>query len=156
MSTLRKRLTAALVEHGVDAETELLDSLEAAVKAHRAEARSEQSELIEAFCELTHLAAPAPATAKERKAAAELWYQPCRRLVELADGESLSVVRAAVERMRGQSLTIYSPKSVEKVATAIWAERYTQGRTPGARAARGEDWGTRLDDYLSRRADAGR
>lgn len=95
-------------------------------------ARPELSALQSKFAELTGLTEPSPTTRKQRSAAAELWYQPIRRMNADAGGEAEDVLREAVGRMRADHLTIASPKSVEKIFTSILGERRTPSETPQA------------------------
>lgn len=86
------------------------------------EAQKELSHLEKVFCELTGLSAPAPKTDKERRAAAEMWWQPLTRITGQASGQIDKLLRETVDKMRKDGLTIASPKSVEKVAMAIYGE----------------------------------
>lgn len=81
------------------------------------------------FCELTGRSAPARSTIKERKAAGEMWWQPLRHIRDQANGQSDKVLKLAVQKMRADNLTIYSPKSVEKTAIALLAEMPRQFQT---------------------------
>lgn len=87
------------------------------------ESQRELARLETLFCELTGRALPARKTAKECKAAAEMWWQPLGRIIQQANGASDKLLREAVEKMRKDNLTIYSPKSVEKVALALYGEQ---------------------------------
>ena len=121
--TKRTEFKRILEAHGIEPESELLDELEAVGKRERTQANAEHATLVALFCQVTGLAAPEPVSSKERRATAEMWWQPLRRIQAAANGESEWCLREAVSRMRAQSLTIYSPKSVEKTAVAIFAER---------------------------------
>lgn len=86
------------------------------------ESQKELANLEKVFCELTGLSAPAPRSDKERRASAEMWWQPLTRIIGQANGASDKLLRETVDKMRKDGLTIASPKSVEKVAMALYGE----------------------------------
>lgn len=88
--------------------------------------RTELTEFDALFSELTGLPIPRPATERERKAEAARWYQPVRRMVALANGESAAILREAVARLRQGGMTIAGPRSVVKTFTALYGERRGQ------------------------------
>jgi len=81
-------------------------------------------ELTEYFSELTHLKVPEPKTKKEWADSQEAWFKPISRIVILANGSGRDLVRHAVEKMKSDHLTIANPRSIEKVATALYGENY--------------------------------
>ena len=75
------------------------------------------------FSEITFIPIPQPNSIKEKKTAAERWYQPVRRMVEMADGLSLELLAETVRAMRGKGWDISAPQSIEKTFTAKFGER---------------------------------
>jgi hypothetical protein len=146
--TKRGEFKRILEAHGIEPTVALLDELEAVGKRERAQVNGEHTALVTLFCELTGLWKPEPKTVKARLSAAELWWQPLRRIQDAANGESETCLRLAVERMRNQSLTIYSPKSVEKTAIAIFAER---GGARSSASVAGDNPFAALLDYVERK-----
>ena len=100
----------------------------------RGHARPEESALLSKFSELTGLPIPQPSTAREKSSAAVRWYQPIRRMIQLADGLSPGLMDEAVKAMRANGLTIAAPQSVEAVFTAKFGERHGPIIDPYARA----------------------
>ena len=145
--TKRTEFKRILESHGVTPAAALLDDLEAVGKRERAQAHVEHAALVALFVELTGLDAPSPNSSRDRRATAELWWQPLRRLQAAANGESEWCLREAVSRMRAQNLTIYSPKSVEKVAVAVFAER---GGARSRNAGQADPFGP-LAEYIRRK-----
>ena len=124
MSALRDKLTEVLEQHSVPATPALLADLENACRPRkRVEVNSELAGLEQVFSELTNLPKPSPGSEKERRAAAELWWQPLRRVMAACNGQAERCLRQAVGDMRRDGKRIYSPRSVENTAVAIWAER---------------------------------
>jgi len=80
------------------------------------------------FVDSTKLRIPSMQTAKQTRAAGELWWAPLQEIAKLTEWDERrgqSLVRLTVIRMRKDNLTISSPKSILNVAKAIEAE----GRT---------------------------
>jgi hypothetical protein len=81
------------------------------------------------FSEKTGLPRPRINTAKQRRAAGELWWKPLREIAELCewDGDlAKRLIDATLAHLSGQ-VTIATPKSILKTATAIYT-----GNAPGA------------------------
>jgi hypothetical protein len=115
----------------VDAEVEkksITNGAGAPARANDATAakRSEVlAELEKHFSAITHLAVPKRKTDSEKRAAGELWWNPLYGLYELAGhdiGKSRALIARTVTKMRSEKLTISTPKSIEKVAAALFAE----------------------------------
>ena len=87
----------------------------------RASARADLRELDHLFTELTGLPIPTGITYKEKRADAAAWYQPMRRMQTLANGSAADTLRATVQQMRKDGLTISAPRSVENVFKAVYA-----------------------------------
>ena len=80
------------------------------------------------FVRKTKLPAPLRKTAKQRRAAAERWWQPLRRIAELTRWDiprGKKFIDAALIRLEG--LTISAPQSIVKTVEAIVAE-WARGR----------------------------
>lgn len=98
-----------------------------------------RAELEEYFASVTKLPKPKASTAKQKKSAAELWWQPLRDIADLAQWDvelAKAIIDQALQRLDG--LTISSPKSIAKTALAICAEQargYQLGLSQGVRAA---------------------
>ena len=97
------------------------------------------------FCSETGIPSPDLSTAKQRKAAGELWFNPLWSIYKLFrpdeerqgevklvyDGDSLDaaveLIRQACRKMQEDKLTISFPKSIYAVAQALFAEgNFTQ------------------------------
>ena len=81
--------------------------------------------LEEQFIQSTRLKPPLLNTAKQKKAAGELWWAPLREIAELSAWDELfgrSLISRTVQQMRKDKLTISSPKSIMNVARSIVAE----------------------------------
>lgn len=74
------------------------------------------------FAATTNIPEPKPNSQKEVSAAAELWYQPIRRIQAACNGTSLKCVELAVQKLRREGMTIASPKSIEKTCISIHGE----------------------------------
>lgn len=85
-------------------------------------ARPDEHSILTAFCEESGIPEPNPSTPKENKAAAVLWWQPIRRMCQLANGRGPEVARQSVRRLRADKMTVSSPASIEKTFTAIFSE----------------------------------
>jgi len=82
--------------------------------------------LEKSFSDFTGLPLPKRATEKEKKAGATGWWTPLGNLYELAGKnteQAESLIRDAIQKMRTDKLMITAPRSVEAIATAIFAER---------------------------------
>lgn len=79
----------------------------------------------QSFSELTGIPIPSPLSEKAKRATAQAWYQPTRRMVQMANGQSGGILAEAVKRMRADGLTIACPRSVESVFISIFGERQT-------------------------------
>lgn len=76
------------------------------------------------FIAKTKLPRPQMETAKQKRTAAERWWQPLRRIAELTDQDIVrgtKLIDAALQRLEG--LTISAPQSILKTAIAIIGER---------------------------------
>lgn len=67
----------------------------------------------ELFTQLTGLPLPAATTKKQKATNGEMWHQPVRRMVALANGTAAYVLRETVAHMKREGLSIAWPKSVE-------------------------------------------
>jgi len=88
--------------------------------------------LEEHFISKTKLPLPPGATAKQRKAAGEMWWVPLMRIAELTEWDlarGTGLIDAALARLEG--LTVSAPKSIMKTAEAIvgeWARDGSRAR----------------------------
>jgi hypothetical protein len=81
-----------------------------------------RKEFTQYFCDCTGLNEPEPTNESARKLAGKRWWQPIRRMAELADWKhdvAWSVLGEAIEHMDKDGLTIDAPASVEKVFNGI-------------------------------------
>jgi len=88
-----------------------------------------RAEMQAVFCDVTKLPAPATKTEKQRRAAGATWFEPLREIAELAGWDAVRgarLIRETCEHMMADGLTIASPKSIVRVATA----RYAEGQRP--------------------------
>lgn len=83
------------------------------------------------FIAKTKLPRPQMNTAKQKKAAGERWWQPLRRIAELADQDiprGTKLIDAALQRLEG--LTVSAPQSIHKTVEAIVGEQARGGAPP--------------------------
>jgi len=83
------------------------------------------------FIRKTKLPRPLMKTAKQKKAAGERWWQPLRRIAELAEQDlarGTGLIDAALQRLDG--LTISAPQSILKTVEAIVGEQARGGAPP--------------------------
>ena len=82
------------------------------------------------FIRKTKLPRPQMNTAKQKKAAGERWWQPLRRIAELADQDLVrgtTLIDEALKRLEG--LTVSAPQSILKTVESLVAEE-ARGRAP--------------------------
>lgn len=82
------------------------------------------------FAARTGLPLPPRETERQRKAGAELWWNPLRAILDLVgwdEGEAQSLLDAVLAHMEREDLTVSSPKSVLNVARAFWARKQRRG-----------------------------
>lgn len=100
------------------------------------------------FAVTTGIPVPRRKTVRDKKSAGQLWNNPLWSIYDLfrSDEErtgvikreydsnslqlTLTLIREAVEHMRGSKLTISTPASILNVATSIYAEKYAGVTTP--------------------------
>ena len=51
------------------------------------------------------------------------WFQPVRRMRDLANGQAADLMRESVEKMRKDKLSISAPRSIEKVFLSLFGEQ---------------------------------
>lgn len=125
---LTEQMREALQRHSVENEKLLAELVELTKPKLD---KSEQAHLEEVFYEVTGLPPAERETAKQRKASAELYWQPLAYIVQNYNGRSESLLRAAVAQMRADRLTISSVKSILAVVKSLAAEEVC----PAARTA---------------------
>lgn len=88
------------------------------------------AELEDTFGEYTRLAIPERKTDKQKRSAAVQWSNPLREILVLVEWDIDSagrLIRAAVDRLRGDDLTIACPVSILKTAKALHASGLASG-----------------------------
>jgi len=85
----------------------------------RGRERPEDRALELLFCELTGLS---PENCDPRSRSTR-WWQPLQRIRKMANGRGEELIRAVVEIMRHDRLSISAPQSIEKIAQAEWGKR---------------------------------
>lgn len=93
----------------------------------------------EEFVKVTGLSPPSETTAKAKRAAGALWWQPLREIAKETkwnQEQGIALIRIAVKRMRKEKLTISDPNSILKVAKAIMGEVSSGITTLDARSQR--------------------
>ena len=101
--------------------------------------------LEEHFIRKTKLPIPSTDTAKQKKAVAQRWWQPLRRIADLTDwnlAQGTALIDAALKRLDG--LTISAPQSIANTAEAIVAE-WTRARDSPFLSIE-DEWLTEQDD----------
>lgn len=84
----------------------------------------QRAALQQCFCDLTGIGPPRMATPRDKRQAGELWWTPLRDIANLVDcdvGKAEELMRATWQRLEGK-VTVSSPRSLVKTATAIAAE----------------------------------
>lgn len=74
------------------------------------------------FCSITAIPSPRRQTDKEKQSASVGWWQPLAQIWELEGkdtGKAITLIRYAVKKMRGDSLTIAAPRSILKVSISL-------------------------------------
>jgi hypothetical protein len=74
------------------------------------------------FSNITAIPLPGRATDRQKMSASVGWWQPLAQIWELENrdtSQSLALIRAAIAKMRKDSLTIAAPRSILKVAISI-------------------------------------
>jgi len=97
----------------------------ASASQKKGSARPDERAILEAFCEESGIPEPHPNTTKENKTAAALWWQPVRRMCQLANGGGPDFARQAVRKLRRDNLTVSCPASIEKTFTALYSSAKT-------------------------------
>jgi hypothetical protein len=95
-----------------------------------------KAELETFFCEVTGIPPPATRTAKQRKSAGSLWWNPLLEMAEWCQDDvdrSKRLVREAVLRLRRKDYTVSGPSSILKTARAIFGEWSVNGRNDDGR-----------------------
>jgi hypothetical protein len=98
--------------------------------------REEMKLFISEFCRVTGLIEPIPATDKERKSVGELWWQPVRQMIKIANGSSVPTMLAAVEKMERDGLTIHGPRSILANFRDVYRRRNIVQLTPALAAVK--------------------
>lgn len=90
-------------------------------------------ELEKAFAEVSKIPPPRRNTAKDKRAAGELWWSPLWRLYELSSdaAQTKLLISEAIRKMRHDGLTIRAPKSIEGVAVSIYSARIQSSVSTG-------------------------
>lgn len=114
---------------------------------HGREINPLEKELTQYFSELTHLKIPEPKTKKDWADAQGSWFKPIAYILDLANGRGRDLVKQTVEKMRADKLTISNPRSIEKVASALYAENYRR-YSPNAQTEKEFDPFASLNRYL--------
>lgn len=91
---------------------------------HAREIDPAQKELTQYFSELTHLKIPEPKSKRDWGDAQQAWFKPIAHILELANGRGRELVKQTVEKMRFDKLNISSPRSIVKVADALYGENH--------------------------------
>lgn len=111
---------AEFVEDDGEASSEEVPAPKVAVK------RDEVREFIKLFCNVSKLPEPRPTTVKERAAAGEAWYQPARRMIQMANGSSLKVLEIALREHIASGLDLRGPRSIESKFATVYGRMQRQ------------------------------
>lgn len=90
--------------------------------------------LEKAFCEISGLPPPASNTQKQKRAAAQAWWNPLQAIAGACDNDvdrTKTLIMFTVEQMDKADLTISCPRSIEKTALAEQARRKRDGKHNG-------------------------
>lgn len=119
---ISRRVTSDMTDEqaGEMAASDMLERL----SSPKSRGRPEERSLLDVFLSLAGIPEPRPTSEKERRAAGTRWWQPIRRMAEMANGESQGIMQECFDRMRRDGLTVSAPQSVEQVFVAIYGEKH--------------------------------